>query len=206
MYNNTQNETTEETPFWANYEYNLKIWQELWAHKSQSQKAILNIAEIKKLHKDLTDRIQQQTEQTTELKPFVVEERVYLRTNNIHVRQRSKKLNNKSIKLFEIKRNIKRLSYELDLLKEMQIHSVFHVFMLQCCNQFIPLQIIETSVKLNEEYQVKNILEQQMISEKTHYLIKWKKYNTSENTWELKENLLNCARTLQQFEREAQDQ
>jgi len=124
------------------------------------------------LHKDLTDRIQQQTEQTTELKPFVVEERVYLRTNNIHVRQRSKKLNNKSIKLFEIKRNIKRLSYELDLLKEMQIHSVFHVFMLQCCNQFIPLQIIETSVKLNEEYQVKNILEQQMISEKTHYLIK----------------------------------
>jgi len=206
VYNNTQNETTEETPFWANYEYNLKIWQELWAHKSQSQKAILNIAEIKKLHKDLTDRIQQQTEQTTELKPFVVEERVYLRTNNIHVRQRSKKLNNKSIKLFEIKRNIKRLSYELDLLKEMQIHSVFHVFMLQCCNQFIPLQIIETSVKLNEEYQVKNILEQQMISEKTHYLIKWKKYNTSENTWELKENLLNCARTLQQFEREAQDQ
>jgi hypothetical protein len=44
------------------------------------------------------NRIQQQTEQTTEVKPFVVEERVYLRTNNIHVKQRSKKLNNKSIK------------------------------------------------------------------------------------------------------------
>jgi hypothetical protein len=40
-----------------------------------------------------------------------------------------------------------------------------------------------------------------MISGKTHYLVKWKEYNTSENTWELKENLLNCARTLQQFER-----
>jgi hypothetical protein len=78
------------------------------------------------LHKDLTNRIQQQTEQTTEVKPFVVEERVYLRTNNIHVKQRSKKLNNKSIKPFKIKRNIKGLSYELDLLKKMQIHSVFH--------------------------------------------------------------------------------
>jgi hypothetical protein len=77
-----------------------------------------DIAEIKKLHKDLTNRIQQQTEQTTEVKPFVVEERVYLRTNNIHVKQRSKKLNNKSIKPFKIKRNIK-LSYELDLLKKM---------------------------------------------------------------------------------------
>jgi hypothetical protein len=34
-------------------------------------------------------------EQTTEVKPFVVEERVYLRTDNIHVKQRSKK-NNKA--------------------------------------------------------------------------------------------------------------
>jgi hypothetical protein len=70
LYNNTQNETTEETPFWANYEYNLKVWQEPQAHRSQSQKAILNIAEIKKLHKDLMNRIQQQTEQTTEIKPL----------------------------------------------------------------------------------------------------------------------------------------
>ncbi len=58
-YNNTQNETTEETPFWANYKYNSKVWQELRAHRSQSQKAILDIAEIKKLHKDLANRIQQ---------------------------------------------------------------------------------------------------------------------------------------------------
>jgi len=71
------------------------------------------------LHKNLANRIQQQTEQTTEIEPFVVEERVYLRTNNIHVKQRSKKLNNKSIELFKIKRNIKGLSYELDLLKKM---------------------------------------------------------------------------------------
>ncbi len=205
-YNNTQNETTEETPFWANYEYNSKVWQESRAHRSQSQKAILDIAEIKKLHKNLMSRIQEQSRRTTEIKPFEVEERVYLRMNNIHVKQRSKKLNNKSIKLFKIKRNIKGLSYELGLSKKMWIHSVFHAFMLQCCNQFIPLQTIKTSVKLNEKYQVENILEQRMISEKTHYLIKWKEYSTSENTWELKENLLNCARTLQQFERGAQSQ
>ncbi len=200
-YNNTQNETTEETPFWANYEYNPKVWQEPRAHKSQNQKAILDIAEIKKLHKDLTNRIQQQSEQTTEVKPFKVEERVYLRTDNIHVKQRSKKLNNKSIKLFEIKRNIKELSYELDLLKEMQIHSVFHAFMLQCCNQFIPLQTIKTSVEPDKEYQVENILEKWMVSRKAHYLIKWKRYDTSENTWELMKNLNSCARTLQHFER-----
>jgi len=205
-YNNTQNKTTEETPFWANYEYNLKVWQEPQAHGSRSQKVILNITEIKKLHKDLANRIQQQSGQTTEVRPFAIEERVYLRTDNIHVKQWSKKLNNKSIKPFEVKRNIKELSYELDLLKEMQIHSVFHAFMLQCCNQSIPLQTTETSVKPDKEYQVENILEKRMISGKTHYLVKWKGYNTSENTWELKENLLNCVRTLQQFERGAQGQ
>ncbi len=139
VYNNTQNETTEETPFWANYEYNSKVWWEPQTHKSQSQKAILDIAEIKKLHRDLMNRIQQQTEQTTEIKPFRVEEKVYLRMNNICVKQRSKKLNNKSIEPFKIKRNIKKLSYKLNLLKKMWIHSVFHVFMLQSCNQFIPL-------------------------------------------------------------------
>ncbi len=34
VYNNTQNETTEETPFWVNYEYNPKVWQELQVHRS----------------------------------------------------------------------------------------------------------------------------------------------------------------------------
>ncbi len=89
----------------------------------------------------------------------MIEERVYLRTDNIHVKQKSKKLNNKSIKPFKIKRNIKGLSYKLDLPKKMQIHPVFHASMLQCCNQFIPLQITETSVESDKEYQVENILE-----------------------------------------------
>jgi len=88
------------------------------------------------------------------------------------MKQRSKKLNNKSIELFEVKRNIKRLSYKLDLLKKMQIHSVFHAFMLQCCNQSIPLQTIKTFVKLNEKYKVESILKKQMINGKTHYLVR----------------------------------
>ncbi len=98
------------------------------------------------------NRIQQQTEWTTKVKSFEIEERVYLRANNIHVKWRSKKLNNKSIKLFEIKWNFKKISYELDLSKKMWIHSVFHTFMLQCYNQFISLQITKTFVKFNKEY------------------------------------------------------
>jgi len=83
----------------------------------------------------------------------------------------------------------------------MWIYLIFHTFMLQHCNQIISLQITETSVELNEEYKIENILEKRMISEKVHYLVKWKKYNISENIWELKENLKNCVRMLQCFEK-----
>jgi len=44
--------------------------------------------------------------------------------------------------------------------------------MLQHCNQTISLQIIKTPVELNKEYEIENILEKRMISEKAHYLVK----------------------------------
>jgi len=44
--------------------------------------------------------------------------------------------------------------------------------MLQYCNQIISLQITETPVELNEEYEIENILEKRMISGEAHYLIK----------------------------------
>ncbi len=184
-----------------NYEYNSKIWWDSQKHESWSQKVILNIAEIKKLHQDLTERLKEQKRKNTEFKSFWVEERVYLWTDNIQTKMKSKKLSNKSIESFKIVKDIKRLSYELDLFKKMWIHLIFHTFMLQHCNQIIPLQITETSVKSDKEYEIKNILEKKMISEKAHYLIKWKEYDISENIWEFRKNFKNCVRMLQCFEK-----
>jgi len=80
-----------------------------------SQKAILNIAEFKKLHTDLTKRIEGQKRQTIEIKSYEVDERIYLQTDNMQTKKKGKKLMNKSIESFMIKKNIKKLSYELDL-------------------------------------------------------------------------------------------
>jgi len=77
--------------------------------------------------------------------------------------------------------------------------------MLQHCNQFISLQIIKTFVKLNKEYQVENILEKQMINEKTHYLIRWKEYDTFKNISKPQKNLKNCVWTFQCFEKEIEN-
>ena len=131
---------------------------------------------------------------------YRVGERVYLRTDNIKIKRVSRKLDHQSIGPFMIKRNIKDLSYELDLSVNMRIHSVFHAFMLQSCDQFILLQTKPTLVESDEEYEVERILDKKIISETAHYLIKWKGYDISESTWEPKQNLKNCTRTLQHFE------
>jgi len=44
--------------------------------------------------------------------------------------------------------------------------------MLQHCNQIISLQIIKTSVELDKEYEIENILKKKIISEKVHYFVK----------------------------------
>ena len=54
---------------------------------------------------------------------------------------------------------------------DMRIHSVFHAFMLQSCNQFIPLQTQPTPVESDKEYEVERILGKKMISETAHYLV-----------------------------------
>ena len=127
---------------------------------------------------------------------YKIDEKIYLQTDNIKTKRVSKKLDHRSIESFMIKRNIKNLSYELDLLKNMKIHSVFHAFMLQSCDQFIPLQTKPTSIEPDEEYEVKRILDKKIISETAHYLVKWKEYNISELTWKLRQNLRNCVRML----------
>jgi len=133
---------------------------------------MLNIVEIKKLHQDLMKRLEKQKKKETEFESFKIEERTYFWMNNIKAKIKSKKLSNKSIESFKIVKDIKKISYELDLFKKMWIHSVFHTFMFQHCNQNISLQIIETSVELNKEYKIENILKKRMISEKTYYFVK----------------------------------
>ena len=206
MYNNARNKIMRVTPFYVNYGYNSEVWREWKDTSIKSQQAKIDISELKKLHQDLVQTLQAQPERIMMVTPYEIGERIYLWTNNIKIKWASKKLNHQSIGPFMIKRNIKDLSYELDLSVNMRIHSVFHAFMLQSCNQSIPLQTKPTLIESDEEYKVERILDKKIISGTAHYLVKWKEYDTSESTWEPKQNLKNCVRTLWQFEKGAWSQ
>jgi hypothetical protein len=53
-------------------------------------------------------------------------------------------------------------------------------------------------VNSNTEYEVEDILDYKLVREKPRYLIKWRDYLQSENTWEPKSSL-NCSEKLTSY-------
>ena len=67
-------------------------------------------------------------------------DKVYLLCRNIEKTRSSSKLNHVKIRSFKIIRNIKNISFELKLLKEMQQkHSVFHISLLKSALNNVPV-------------------------------------------------------------------
>ena len=62
---------------------------------------------------------------------------------NIKTTKPSSKLDHIKIKLFKILRNIKKISFKLDLLSIIRIYPVFHVLLLKPANNTTPTTIIE---------------------------------------------------------------
>ena len=53
--------------------------------------------------------------------------------------------------------------------------------------------------RLEEEYEVETILDAKVIRRKFKYLVKWKGYPDSENSWEPLDNIKNASKAIAQF-------
>jgi hypothetical protein len=87
----------------------------------------------------------------------------------------------------------------LKLLKSIKIYLNFHVLLLEKAldNAKTPDNVELDKNTTKEEYKVKRILQMKKFSGRTKYLMKWKGYDTSENTWELVKNLMSYQAAVQ---------
>lgn len=125
-------------------------------------------------------------------------DKVYLARKNIKTKRPSDKLDYKQIGPFKVKRKISDTNYELSPPRSMQIHPIFHISLLEPAP---PRAQLDKTTELEDEgeYEVEKILDHRGEGPQTEYLVKWKGYDSDENTWEPLGHVTNAQAMLAQY-------
>src|SRR5699024_10669903 len=134
-------------------------------------------------------------------------EKVFLLRRNIETKRPSQKLDHQKIGPFTIEEKTGPVNYRLKLPKSMKhIHPVFHISLLEPApKNAIPTENIEIESD-DDEYEVERVLDYRQVNGRPCYLIKWKGYDTSENTWEPIANLTGCHQLVKEYHQRQQSQ
>jgi hypothetical protein len=206
-YNSSKNATTGMTPFFANRGREPTIDKLPIEIQQQSHDARLSAERMKDLHKILRMDIEFMNsrakayydERRQEAPQFRKGEKVFLLRRNIKTKRPCDKLDHKKLGPYEIDEQLGLLNFRLKLPKDMRMHPVFHVSLLERAPQNAKRQ--RTEVENENEYEVERILDQGQIDGQTRYLVKWKDYPPSENTWEPIEHLRSAQEALEDYRR-----
>ena len=196
-YNNRKS-TTGETPFFANYGFHPRITETPKNQKPIADAAEESVQDILELQKHLQVILEDQNKKTevrenksrSEGPDLKKGDMVYINRKNIKTKRPSKKLDYTKIGPYEIKEKLGAVTFKIKLPKEMRIHPVFHKTLLEPASTSAGPGPVEIDEETQEpKYEVEQVLDCQKISKKDHYLVKWKGYDDSENTWEPREHL-----------------
>src|SRR6266702_1431775 len=129
-------------------------------------------------------------------KPYNKGDQVWVEGTNIKTLYRSAKLSPKRYGPFKVLEQLSEAVYRLKIPGHWKIHNVFHA------NLIMPYKETELHgpnfthpppdlIEGEQEFEVKKILDAQPRGRgrKMHFLVKWKGYPTSDNSWEPRENL-----------------
>ena len=117
-------------------------------------------------------------------------------TKNLKTKKISKKLNYVKIDSFFVKQQKKSVNYELNLFSNIRIHSIFHVSLLKSADQNT---FIQNTFHFQYEKKNENEIETILTQNDQRYLIKWKNYFISKNTWKFIKHFKNCQKMLKNF-------
>ena len=202
--NNVENDTTKISPFFANYGKDPNLFNTSIAGPN-AERALQTTTRLKEVHTEMHRRIleSQKTianrEGEARMAPQLKKgDKVYVLTKNLKTRRKTKKLDHVKVGPFLITEQKGPANYRLELPKDAKIHPVFHISLLEPANAETPCQTtFHFQPEEENEFEVERILQQRG----QRYLVKWKGYPDSENTWEPRTNLDNCQQLLREFQR-----
>lgn len=208
-YNGAKNETTGSSPFYANYGYEVEPYHQPRKDDTRAALAITLVAQLKELHAQLAKdiafkalRVAKYADKKRSTEPSFQEgDRVYLHRKHVKTKRPSNKLDFKKLGPFRIVEKIGPVNYRLQLPETSRLHPVFHVSLLEPAKGDTP--VVERAELQPENdpdiYEVERIEDARTTTKgQQEYLIKWKGYPHSENTWEPKKHL-QCPELLKEF-------
>ena len=209
-YNATFQETIKMSPHEANYGKPPAIPGTPRDYKRIAHQAQTETRFMKDLHgllqrdiEFLKFRIQNYHNQQRVAGPTLKEgDKAYLLRRNIKTTRPSDKLDYKKIGPYKIKRAIGPVNFELELPKTMKIHPVFHIALLEKAPSNATIETTTEVESYDNTYEVEQIIGYRLINSQPHYLIKWKGWDQSENTWEPKEHLPDHEEEIKQYHQE----
>ena len=198
-YNNVTQESTKMSPFYANYGLHPRFMSQIQVPSEHAAPAATDFAaHLHETHDRLVENVKTAQDsqalyydakhQRIEFEPG---DMVWLNASNISTSRPSKKLDWKRLGPYKVLKRIGLQAYKLALPPTMRhLHDTFHVSLLDSVKATtlpprMPPPPPALYVKDNQEYfEIENILDSKRIGRRLHYLIKWKGFLDSENSWE----------------------
>ena len=211
-YNNAPSESTCLSPFYAEYGYNPRMapdipnplnhpsLQTIFAARAEAQdqaKAALTLA---------AERMKWYFDQHRQEVHFKVGDQVLIKAADLCIPTKTPtpKLAPRNYGPFTITHQLGPVTFKLQLPRQYRVHPVYHASKLipyhtdtiAQCNPSKPDPI---TVEGNDEYEVETVLDSRIHYGYVQYLVKWKGYPDSKNSWEPVRNLCNCKESIDNF-------
>jgi chromodomain-containing protein len=117
--------------------------------------------------------------------------------DNIRTLRPSSKFEYKKLGPFTIEAKLNYDNYRLKLPERMKIHPIFHVSLLEKTESSETTENLEAYDE--QEYEAEKVIDKRLKKGEVEYLINWKGYESSDNSWEKVTNLF-CPEKIQEFE------
>jgi transposase InsO family protein len=229
-YNTSEHASTGHSPFYLNYGYHPHLPLDAAvspSNVSNNQSAADRIAQ---LHQAMTDakssllQAQQRQSHYANMKRrelvLTVGQSVFLSSEHLQLKDkdRTKKLMEKYIGPFQVKRVVSSVAYELELPSTMKIHPVFHVSKLKPMKSSSSIEYPDRASSVaprpppelitedgDEEWEVERVVKERTVkrgrngTKRIEYLVKWLGYPEWEMTWEPASNLTHAHDAIREF-------